>query len=516
MLKNHSSYGDTNSQLVALSLRLATMCLCNGLVYTSVLGSDTRRPALKFSVSLPGVPASANTILYTHVVTDHNDAYVKAVMDEIEGRTTSRISPPAHRTALLKTPIYYWRRLSVTEGDMVVLTEPLARQPKVTHYWVGYSRKNEELTRIPDGSSNPGWEKIAKFEVVDLHTSGSVVMVVPKELSDDLGEDLTMGEEHLRAKLIEIEERRLGQERKANDDAGMASTLMSAAAFVESKPQLVSSGAVPLMLPSKAPIMPMKTEYKFDFLPSSYLQKPPKLEPLTTQYISESQRDELVRLMEFGETEQAALAIIAIEHLTPPKENFEADNYPGIRFKELIEVAGSTLGIPVVMNGDQTVASRNQLRLTYMRIIDMYCILLAETPLPENRKEVLKFLSDVVTSDMYWFEYSSFLPLPQDSKVPKDLVLFTIELLGISYPLMKEMFGSNPEEGYKTTTEITEPRSIVRFTLQYLSRISQVCRVIDRMRNSEDIKDYVPADEETVLTVEEQTTLVNYLGYRIV
>lgn len=518
MFKNKAPNNAYNG-LVALNLQLITACMYNGLAYTSSLGKNPNKMELDFEISIP----STNQALYSHQVTHSDDPYVAAIFDQIEGKATCHISPPAMRN-IGSTAIYYWRRHSVVGSDVAVFDEVGSRKPRVELFWIGFSKDHKELIRIIDGSPNPDWRIIDRFTTVNLYGLGTVVMVIPRRLPPD-GVELTMGEESLKNSLNMVEERRRRQEEEATAESmsqheTAMSDLASAPATSQSQLLEVLPSQIALINAVDVAPMPAKSEYRFDFVPSRHLTDPMEAGSilnrrellLNKRYLDEGQCDAYAALAEFGETDQAALAIIALSALTPSVENFLANNYKGVVFGELITVANTTVGIPKILRGNEFAGLSEENKNLYSRIIDLYKVLMAETPLPDNRGDVRLFLRGVLESDTYWPEYSSYLPLKEDSKIPKNLLLFGIEVLGYPYPLVKEIYGPSIADVKLFTIDINQELSIREFTEHVMKPQRSFEEIVDRMRNGDSIKDYVPADYRTILTVEEMKTLAGYMG----
>jgi hypothetical protein len=377
--------------------QLIHVCTANGLV-----------AALASSTDKQGVPSLTYAIKYTEdgeaifngKATSATDAHFAMTMDAIRGRIVSELCPPAMRTAKPEkfgdshAVISYWKRILIVEQN-ITNQHVVARaasdeivKPKREAVWVGHSAKNEEVIRVPEGGFNEGWEKIDRVEFVHMGPLGMVAAVVFRtgeyKEISSLGDMISAAAQH-----------------RGEDGVAQASTAM----------------AIP--------------------------------RPSINKGSSMSERFEDT----MGSTTGTTAGVVTVNSATGT-ENMNGSQGKTdlsdkvIKFSRVFEVAGNTIGIPVVLNGEEFSKLPDQAKGDYLKVIATiahgYEAGYFVTDVPELDECMGNFLCDAAESAIFDSEYrAEVTACPKenfDSFVTR--TEFTAKLLCYTPELMVKLYGN--------------------------------------------------------------------------
>lgn len=246
MFKNKNLGRYSSKPLLEMSAHIAGICDANDLIYSAEHGrTKADKPYLKYEIRLEGNQA----VLFGATITSHHDEYTKEILKAVRGVTVSPASPPAMRHWMGET-IYYWKRLTVVERTEEPYTNAVVSVASFSA-WVGFSKSNKEICRIKDGSSNPGYETIARVDIVDLGPLGKVYAVVP-HWKEEAGTSyiMTMGETICFKEVMEEKKRKEEQEKIALQLAHTNSRLEQACSTMNTAPCMSTQAISELMPPS--------------------------------------------------------------------------------------------------------------------------------------------------------------------------------------------------------------------------------------------------------------------------
>lgn len=172
--------------LTELQAKMALACMRNNLYMRSHIDSDASHVVFGYEIfidrhaELPfisGRCASNGPLDLTNkdlFSPYSNPPHYDAAMDIIEGRVVSVAMPPAGEGLPPEVTPLYWKRQLIHTADASDFTKPVG-DGKTMAVWSGYNNVHAEIMRIPEGTQNPGHEKVRMVKYQNLGKIGMVV-----------------------------------------------------------------------------------------------------------------------------------------------------------------------------------------------------------------------------------------------------------------------------------------------------------------------------------------------------
>lgn len=225
--------------------RIVRAAITNGLTVGTTYRFGEEGPEMVYSISL-----GKSHLFHGSVNGLTSPSSLDKTIAAITGAITSVVSPPMDRS------VYYWRRERMMGSEIGIDGDPVRVEPWVTYYWVGYSRRNEAIARVPDGEKNPHFNEVERVDKITLAPGNCVFAIVPYVVAEGLTEH-SMGEEIKLAEIARLEkiaEQAAEAEAEAlriqnENDASNTETACSSPTFVLSVPSepMTASSLMPAM-----------------------------------------------------------------------------------------------------------------------------------------------------------------------------------------------------------------------------------------------------------------------------
>lgn len=160
--------------LTNLQSAMTLACMRNNLYLKSTIDSDAKHVVFGYEVFLDrqcelpfiaGRCASNGPLILDHFT---------AAMDIIEGRVVSIAMPPVGEGLPDEVKPLYWKRQLIHTADATDFTKPVG-DGRTMAVWSGFNNLHVEVMRIPEGTQNPGHEKVRAVKYQYLGDKGVIV-----------------------------------------------------------------------------------------------------------------------------------------------------------------------------------------------------------------------------------------------------------------------------------------------------------------------------------------------------
>lgn len=166
--------------LTELQSAMTLACMRNNLYLKSTINSDASSSAFSYEIfldrhcELPFIAGSCDSRDPLDLIPPEH--YI-AAMDMIEGRIVSVAMPPAGEGLPAEVKPMYWKRQLIHTANASDFTQPVG-DGKTMAVWSGFNNVHAEIMRIPEGTQNPGHEKVRIVKYQHLGDKGVIVNVV--------------------------------------------------------------------------------------------------------------------------------------------------------------------------------------------------------------------------------------------------------------------------------------------------------------------------------------------------